>query len=91
MERLRITELLEALPSKEGARALNRTELAELVFGEDLGRPQEGASKPLSLGRKRNLIGDWDRGKNLTAIKPRHIMRLARALRIREFSELIEE
>lgn len=91
MERLRITELLEALPTKGGARALTRTELAELVFNDDMGRPKEGAIKPLSLGRKRNLIGNWDRGKNLTAIKPRHIMRLARALRIREFSELIEE
>lgn len=91
MERLRITELLEALPSKRGARALTRTELAELVFADDMGRPQAGTSKEVSLGRKRNLIGDWDRGKSLTAIKPRHIMRLVRALRVQRFADLIEE
>lgn len=90
MDRLRITECLADLSARRGGLTLTRTELGEIVFGADPGRSMPGRSGELSAGRKRTLIGQWDAGKSLTALKPRHVIRLAEALRITRIDDLFE-
>lgn len=91
MERLRITELLAESAARPGGVLWTKTELGDVVFADDNGRPQARTSSPLSASRKRTLIGEWDQGKSLTAIKPRHVLRLARFFRITRIDELFEE
>jgi hypothetical protein len=86
MERLKISELL----SRGKRPRMTRGELSELVFGADKGRPREGRRHMLSVSRKRNLISDWDGGKSLTALKPRHVLRLAGALGVTRIADLFE-
>lgn len=88
MERLRITELL----ADQWARgvSMSQTELGGLVFGSELGRPLNGKRSPLSEKRKRGLINAWNQGRDLGALKPRHVLRLAEALRITRIDQLFE-
>lgn len=66
------------------------SEVGRFVFDNDTGRPKVGVSRsPLSDGRKSNLIGAWNRGKELTAIKPRHLLRLAEFFRVSDINQLI--
>jgi hypothetical protein len=91
MERLRITELLADHAARKGGMPETRQELAHMVMGEDIGRPLNGKQKPLSVARMRNVIGDWDQGKSLTALKPRHVLRLARIFRVSKVEDIFEE
>jgi len=89
MERLRITELLAELSARH-RRDMSQTELGGLVFGSELGRPLDGKRRPLSEARKRGLIVAWNQGRDLGALKPRHVLRLAEALRITRIDQLFE-
>lgn len=91
MERLRITELLADHAARNGGVAVSKTELAEAVFGAEKGRPLNGKRRPLSESRKRSIIWQWDYGKGLTSLKPRHVLRLARFFGIKRIDELFEE
>lgn len=91
IERVRITELLAAQGKIRGGQYSTRTELAEALFpAEDLGRPRHGVSRPLSTARKRALVSEWDRGRMMTALKPRHLLRLARFFNTTDVHHLVE-
>lgn len=90
MDRLRITELLAELAAKHRIE-LTHTGLAAMVFGSDKGqRPVRGRLRPMTEQRKRNLIAAWNNGRDLGALKPRHVLRLAEALRITRIDQLFE-
>lgn len=91
MERLRITELLAEVSARR-VTPMSHTELAALVFGSETGqRPVGGQRRPLSEARKRNLIVAWNQGRDLGALKPRHVLRLAEALRVTRIDQLFEK
>lgn len=97
MERLRISELLDqhnakcaAVCAAVCAPALTRAALSEVVFLADKGRPMNKRRRKLSGKRKAALIGEWDRGRSLTALKPRHVVRLAAFFGITRIDELFE-
>ena len=90
MERLRIRELLDRHEARTG-KAMSQTDLAASVFGSEVGRQQAGRTRPLSEARKRNLISAWNTGRDLGRLKPRHVLRLAEALRVRVISDLFEQ
>jgi hypothetical protein len=90
MERLRITELLAEYNAANGT-SVTKADLGDQVFGDEQGRPLAGRRRPLSSSRKRTLIGEWDSGKSLTALKPRHVLRLSEFLRAKRIIDLFEE
>lgn len=90
MERLRITELLAEYNAANGT-SVTKADLGDQVFGEEKGRPLAGRQRPLSSSRKRTVIGEWDAGKSLTALKPRHVLRLAEFFGITGIRDLFEE
>ena len=90
IERVRITELLNGISNRLGTR-VTRVMLYEKVFPDvDLGRPKDGKQKPLSPERKAALIGDWDRGRSLTALDPRHLIRMSEFFGTDKLTDLIE-
>lgn len=91
IERVRITELLAAQAERRGGEPSSRTALAEALFpAGELGRPRHGKRNAISLGRKRALVSEWDRGRQLTALKPRHLLRLARYFKTADIHLLVE-
>ena len=90
MERLRITELLAEYNATRKTN-VTKADLWDQVFGAEKGRPLAGRRRPLSSSRKRTLIGEWDGGKSLTALKPRHVLALARFFGVKRIEDLFEE
>lgn len=90
MERLRITELLAEYNAAHKTN-VTKADLGDQVFGAEEGRPLAGRRRPLSPSRKRTVIGEWDCGKSLTALKPRHVLRLAEFFNIKRIADLFEE
>lgn len=89
MDRIRIDELALLHLTKHG-RKPTYLEIGEAVFRADKGRPYAGR-KPheLSPARKQGLIGSWNRGFALTAVKPRHLLRLAEFFEVKGIKELL--
>lgn len=91
MERVRIKELQLRMRSKKERKVSNK-EIAHAVLGDEVaggaGRGVKG--EPLSDSRKQTLISEWDNGKSLSAIKPRHILRLAKLFGVTNVNDLLE-
>lgn len=85
MERVRIKELQLKLRTTKGTRITNNA-IAEEVLKDAM----SGENKPLTDGRKRTLVSGWDNGKDLGALKPRHLMRLAVMFNTYDLRELIQ-
>ena len=83
-ERVRITELLQRKPT-------TRTELGRIVFRDDHGRERLGRTRPMSDHGRRHLLRSWDQGERLTALKVRHILRLARHFGVSRVTDLFDD
>lgn len=69
--RLRVTELV----TEHG---ITRQDLAQVMMPDtELGRPRQGTRRPISIERKRDLIGSWDRGDKQTGFRFEHLLRMA--------------
>lgn len=89
MERVRIDEL-KALQRANGK--VTNADIAEAVFKGDKLRPVDGAKrKKVSTKRGENIIARWNNGHDLTALKPRHLIRLGRFFNVTTLADLMEE
>lgn len=89
MERVKIDELC-ARRLNEGHERPDFKDIGAFVFEGDLARPRDGNNREdLSEGRKANLIGSWNRGRELTAMKPRHLLRLAEFFGVSDVHDLL--
>lgn len=91
MERVRIDALVIAHKEATGNK-LEYPEIAAFVFKGDKTRPLNGKQRKFdAAGRGASLISQWNNGKDLTACKPRHLIRLARLFNVTDVHELISE
>jgi len=92
MKRLRERVRIDELKARERSSGkCTNEEIAEDVFAEDKGRPQNGKSRKLSDVRKSQLIARWNNGHDMTALKPRHIIRLADFFKVYDVRELLQK
>lgn len=91
MERVRIKELQLRYRSKKSKKLSNK-DIAEAVLGDAVaggaGRGTKG--EPLSESRKQTLVSEWDNGKSLGALKPTHILRLAKLFDVTNVHDILE-
>lgn len=81
--RLRITELVTE-------KGVTRQTLAMHVMPDtELGRPRRGKRSPISIERKRDLIGSWDRGDKETGFKFKHLLRIAEFFKVWDVRKLV--
>lgn len=91
MERVRISELVER-HEKRRRKRLSHAEIGAAVFAGDVTRPKEdGNRQELSEARKTWLITRWNKGHALTAIKPRHLFRLAALFGVTKLADILEQ
>lgn len=79
MERLKLLELKEGYRIQHGKKP-NNVELAAVVFD---------ATDDISDSRKIGLLSRWNVGHDLSAMKPRHLIRLAEHFGITDIHALI--
>lgn len=89
MERVRIAEL-KLHYQRTRKKKTTHDEIGAYVFKGDVTRPKNGKATKLSPSRKTGLIARWNTGHDLTALKPRHMLRLAEFFKVEKLVELIE-
>ncbi len=90
IERVMIRELLAAASAKRRTK-VTRTEFADHVFADDVARPRYGVQASMSQERKQQLVWQWDKGQSMTALKPRHLLRMADFLKVYDIRKLVQE
>lgn len=90
MERVRIDEMVLKYRDKHGNKPTH-AEIGAFVFKGEKGRPRNGKRHKLSDSRKSWLITRWNTGKDLTALKPRHLFRLAAYFNVTTLAELLSD
>lgn len=90
MERVRITELILSQREKTGKKATHQ-EVGDFVFKGEKGRRKGGKPQPITPLRRSRLIGRWDNGLDLTAMKPRHLLRLSKFFNVTDINQLLSE
>ena len=82
MSRVRIQELMAKRKAKgKGGKRLSMANLARAIFHDD----------DCSDGRKRNRIVNWGKGSEFSKLDPKHILRLARELKVTRIDQLFED
>ena len=91
MERVRIDELKVRYREKHGTKPTNE-QIGEYVFDGDIARPVQGQRRrrQISDDRKAQLIARLNNGHDLTALKPRHILRLGEFFEVTQLTEVLE-
>jgi hypothetical protein len=91
MERLQIDELILAHWRVNGGNKLTYAEVGEAVFKGERTRPKrpKTTTSPMNEKRKQALIGQWNRGFGMSALRPRHIARLAAFFKVNEIDKLV--
>jgi hypothetical protein len=93
MERLQIDELILAEWRKVGGKKKGYGDVGETVFKGERTRLKKPHAKPKPMAdkRKSELIGAWNRGARMAALRPRHLIRIADYFNVTDIKQLITE
>ena len=91
MERVLIDELIVARRAESGGDKVTYQEVGDHVLKGDKGRMKAGKRAAVSSARRGRLIGRWNNGLDMTALKPRHLLRLAEFFGVTDITKLITE
>lgn len=90
-ERVRIDALVIIFKDREG-RKPEYPEIAAFVFKGEKTRPLHGKRRPFDIeGRGVSLLSSWNNGNELTALKPRHIVRLSKFFKVTDITEILAD
>lgn len=89
VERVRLDALLVTFMDREGRRP-DYAEIAAFVFKGQKTRPLHGVTRDFNAAeRGAELLSQWNNGNALTALKPRHILRLSQFFKVKDITELL--
>ena len=93
MERLQIDELILAEWRKSGGKKKSYGDVGDAIFKGERTRLKKplAKAKPMADKRKSELIGAWNRGAAMAALRPRHLIRIAEYFNVTDIKQLISE
>ncbi len=90
---MQIDELILRHWREVGGKKKSYAEIGAAVFkGENTRLKKPGSkAKPMADKRKQGLIGSWNRGASMAALRPRHLIRIADYFNVTDIKQVITE
>lgn len=79
MERVKLDEMRRKLQEATGAKKLNK-DAAKVIFKDD----------DIANATGQERLSEWNHGKGLSTLRPRHILAMAKLYRVTELKDMFE-